>query len=153
MLQLWGLLCAHKAVWWSGCGPTQLEQTKHCLVLHKQACQVGYAPAFEPACADATAKGSGVPVKMASRGLLVCQQGMCLLGQACLHDTFKMSACLAHCYSGCWRCCCWRRSQTASSWKALRVRMEQQLADKLAQQQADLEEQLAFVQVGPFGMC
>lgn len=27
--------------------------------------------------------------------------------------------------------------------------MEQQLADKLAQQQADLDEQLAFVQVGP----
>jgi hypothetical protein len=40
------------------------------------------------------------------------------------------------------------RSQTASSWKALRVQMEQQLADKLAQQQADLDEQLAFVQVG-----
>jgi hypothetical protein len=28
------------------------------------------------------------------------------------------------------------------------VQMEQQLADKLAQQQADLDEQLAFVQVG-----
>jgi hypothetical protein len=31
--------------------------------------------------------------------------------------------------------------------------MEQQLADKLAQQQADLDEQLAFVQVGGLSAC
>lgn len=46
-----------------------------------------------------------------------------------------------------------RRSQTASSWKALRVHMEQQLAEKLAQQQADLDEQLAFVQVSSSVSC
>jgi len=39
------------------------------------------------------------------------------------------------------------RSQTAACWKSLRVHMEQELADKMAQQQADLDEQLAFVQV------
>lgn len=41
----------------------------------------------------------------------------------------------------------WFRSQTLTRWKRLRIHMEQQLADKLAQQQADLDEQLAFVQV------
>lgn len=39
------------------------------------------------------------------------------------------------------------RSQTACSWKQLRQAMEQELAERLAQQQADLEEQLEFVQV------
>jgi hypothetical protein len=39
------------------------------------------------------------------------------------------------------------RAQTAVSWKQLRQAMEQELAERLAQQQADLAEQLAFVQV------
>jgi hypothetical protein len=40
------------------------------------------------------------------------------------------------------------RAQTAVSWKQLRQAMEQELAERLAQQQADMGEQLAFVQVG-----
>lgn len=40
------------------------------------------------------------------------------------------------------------RAQTAVSWKQLRQAMEQELAQRLAEQQADLAEQLAFVQVG-----
>jgi hypothetical protein len=39
------------------------------------------------------------------------------------------------------------RAQTAVSWKQLRQAMEQELAERLAQQQTDLAEQLAFVQV------
>lgn len=38
------------------------------------------------------------------------------------------------------------RAQTAVSWKQLRQAMEQELAQRLAEQQADLAEQLAFVQ-------
>eukprot|EP00879_Flechtneria_rotunda_P031046 GHRR01033876.1.p1 GENE.GHRR01033876.1~~GHRR01033876.1.p1 ORF type:complete len:136 (-),score=40.69 GHRR01033876.1:174-581(-) len=40
------------------------------------------------------------------------------------------------------------RALTASSWKQLRLRMEQDLASKLQQQQADLEDQMACAQVG-----
>eukprot|EP00775_Hariotina_reticulata_P001252 gene1252-1592_t len=38
------------------------------------------------------------------------------------------------------------RALTAASWKELRIAMEAELADRLGQQQADLQEQLAFVQ-------
>jgi hypothetical protein len=47
--------------------------------------------------------------------------------------------------------CC--RAQTAASWKELRIAMETELADRLGQQQVDMQEQLAFVQVGSGGAC
>lgn len=43
------------------------------------------------------------------------------------------------------KCC---RAQTGSAWKQLRAGMERALAARLADQQAQLDEELAFVQVG-----
>lgn len=39
------------------------------------------------------------------------------------------------------------RAATTTSWKQLRSKMEKELAERLAVQQRDMEEQLAFVQV------
>lgn len=39
------------------------------------------------------------------------------------------------------------RAATTTSWKQLRCKMEQELAERLAVQQKDMDEQLAFVQV------